>query len=63
MPPKKEKVSQRLLSLIHQINPKETEFVYTRGSKTYNSRQECARILKEVRRLERQEKSKDVKLK
>ena len=54
MPPKKEKASQRLLALIHQLNPKETEYVYTRGSKTYNSRQECAKLLKEVRKMERE---------
>lgn len=56
MPQKKEKLSQRLLALIHQINPRETEYVYTRGSKTYNSRQECARILKEIRKMEREAK-------
>jgi hypothetical protein len=54
----KPKTSQNLLQLIKIINPKEIEFNYIQSGRKVNSRTECAKILKEVRKLERENAAK-----
>ena len=53
---KPKKLSQRLLLLSKLTNPQELEVVWSSGRKQISSRTELAKILREIRKLERTKK-------